>query len=185
MDSLPVHALDPQYDLAVVEQQFIARRAVVHQAGIVDAHDAFVALLRRVRIAQGEGIARFQGYGLVAEARYAYLGPLQVAHDGDVAAVFLSQRPQLAHAFAVIVRRAVRKIQACDIHARQYQLFNDFVAGACRPQRGDDLGAALGHAESLRSGAPSGAMVGMVDHDSPGAVDLFGQYDPDHGVGQS
>src|SRR5690606_7720631 len=95
---LPIDALHPQYDFAVVEQQFVARRAVLDQARVVDADDTFIALLGRVRVAQGKGLACREGNGLVAETGDAYLRPLQVSHDGDVTAVLGRQGAHLAHA---------------------------------------------------------------------------------------
>jgi hypothetical protein len=76
------------------------------------------------------------------QASGADLGALQILQDADRAVLFSSGTAQAVDVTGMILMRAVRKIQAGDIHAQTKQVAHRGFGVASRADGADDLGAA-------------------------------------------
>ncbi|MNT15072.1 hypothetical protein D3C72_1501070 [compost metagenome] len=126
MDFVAFDAVHHQHHAAVIEQQLVAHAAIGDQFGVVDAHDAGGAGVLGVYTRQRERLAHLQLHQLVGEARDADLGALQIAHDGDEPALLGGDLAHQPGAFAVIVRAAMREVQAGHIQACADERFDAF-----------------------------------------------------------
>ena len=134
------HALDLEHDLAVVEQQHVARPHVLRQLLVVEAGTRLVAELALG--IQDEPVARVQGDAPVLEFADADLRPLQVGHDADGAPGLAAQVPDELGARTVVVGGPVREVHPHDVDAGADHAFEHHGVARCGPERGDDLGAA-------------------------------------------
>src|SRR5690606_24140930 len=133
---------------AVVEQQFVTHAAVLYQVRVVDADDILGAFGERVSRGEGEAVADLEFDSLVGKLGNADLRPLQVAQQRDVAAMLGSDVTDHAGASLVLVRGAVREVQASDVQTRKDQLLDNFRRVAGGAKGGDNFGAADGHAQT-------------------------------------
>ena len=116
------------------------------------------------------GRAAFQHDRFVAlQASSADLGALQILQDADGAIFFLGGAAQAFDVAGVILVRAVRKIQAGDIHAEAKQVAHGGFGVAGWTDGADDLGAARsGRCRRRREGLRvrdefSVAVAGLLD----------------------
>ena len=115
MHFLAAHVLHVEHDLAVVEQQHRARADIARQLFVVQARAAAVADLEpRV---EHEALSLLERDLAVLELADADLGTLQVAKDGDRAAQLGGQPLHQRGAILVVLRRAMREVQAHDVDA--------------------------------------------------------------------
>ncbi|MCY1438517.1 hypothetical protein D9M71_547200 [compost metagenome] len=133
---------------AVVEQEFIAHAAVPDQVRVVDAHHFLVAGVTRMGDGEAEVVAFLQFDALVGELGDADLRALQVAEQGDEAAVLGGQLADQSGACLVFLGAAVGEVQAGDVQPGDDQLLQDLGGVAGRAEGGDDFGAAEGHAKT-------------------------------------
>ncbi|MCY1413004.1 hypothetical protein D9M71_284260 [compost metagenome] len=137
--------LDAHYHAAVVQQQFVTDAAVLDQVRIVDADHVLGAGVARMAGGEAEGVAYGQFDALVGELGDADLRALQVAEQGDEAAVLGGQFAYQLGAGAVLVGGSVGEVQAGDVDAGDDELFEDLRGVAGWAKGGDDLGAARCH----------------------------------------
>jgi hypothetical protein len=140
MHLLAAHAGDVQHDLAVVEQQHGAGHHVVGQLLVVQTDARAVAHLRGG--VEYEALPLLQADLAFLELADADLGALQVAQDGDGATELARQFLHQRGARLVILRRAVREVEAHHVDARADHALEDGGIGRRRPEGRDDLGAA-------------------------------------------
>ncbi|MCY1407431.1 hypothetical protein D9M68_518230 [compost metagenome] len=141
-------AFDAHDHAAVVQQQLVAHAAIPDQVRIVDAHHFLVAGVTGMGDGETEAVAFLQFDALVGELGDADLRALQVAEQGDEAAVFGGQFADQAGACLVFFGAAVGEVQAGDVQSRDDQLLQDFRGVAGRAEGGDDFGAAERHAKT-------------------------------------
>ncbi|MCY1301758.1 hypothetical protein D9M70_513900 [compost metagenome] len=94
---------------------------------------------------EAECVAYGQLDALVGELGDTDFRPLQVAEQGDEAAVLGSQFAYQLGAGAVLVGGSVGEVQAGDVDAGDDELFEDLRGVAGWAKGGDDLGAARCH----------------------------------------
>ena len=80
---------------------------------------------------------------MILEQPGANLGPLQVTQDAQRLVLFLAQLADLPDDGGFALVAAVGEIEADDVDAGADQLANDRLCVGGRPERGDNLGAAL------------------------------------------
>ncbi len=130
----------PQHDLAVVDEQRVARADVTRQAGIRRADDGLVAL--DVARRDGEALPDAQRDGSLGEAAGADLGALQVDEDADGAAGGVAGGPHVLADLLVHGVVAVREVEAGDVHAGEHEGVQLLGGGGLGADGADDLGAA-------------------------------------------
>ena len=134
----PVDALDAEGEQTVVHQDGVARLKILGNPGVADRNDRLVAL--NVLGGKGEDVPVAKHDRAVLEGLYPVLGSLGVKQDRD------RQAKLLAHAFdeldllLVVGVRAVRKIEACDVHAGAAHGDEGIAALRCRADGANDLG---------------------------------------------
>ncbi|MNN39137.1 hypothetical protein D3C81_1531650 [compost metagenome] len=97
---------------------------------------------------EAEVVAFLQFDALVGEFGDTDLRPLQVAEEGDEAAVLGCQLADQSGACLVFLGAAVGEVQAGDVQPGDDQLLQDLRGVAGRAEGGDDFGAAEGHAKT-------------------------------------
>ena len=122
---LALHRIDRELEQAVVEQQRVAGFHVARQVLVVQADTAVVAQLAAGRV-EDELLAGLEHRLATFELADANLRPLQIRHDRD----FLARpRSDFTHEFGasdVVLRGAVREVQAHDVHAGANHAFQHF-----------------------------------------------------------
>src|SRR6185369_7059269 len=144
LDTAPLHALDIEHDLAVVEQQCVAR---VHIAGQSLVGAADLGAVAGVGIEHGierKGRALGQVHAALGKALDANLGTGQVRQDRDVAVLRTGRLAHRAHVRTVRVGGAMREVDARHIQARLDHRGDHTRALGRRPQSCDYLCAAPG-----------------------------------------
>ncbi len=152
--------LDHHHHPAVVQQQFIADPAVLHQVRVVDADHFLGTGVAGVAGGEAELVADLQFDALVGELGDADLRSLQVAEQGDEAAVLGRQFAHQPGAGAVFIGGAVGEVEAGDVDPGQDQLLQHFRGIAGWAEGGDDFGAANGHAKDSLDNAGVQATTG-------------------------
>ena len=135
--SRTVDGLDLELDQPVVEQQHRARADVLDELAIVEADARRIAAL-----AFGVEDERGAGHELdlaVGEPADANLRTLQVGHDRDFATECARNLANERGKLHVILRCAVREIQAHDVDAGGQHPAQHIGLVARGPERGDDL----------------------------------------------
>ena len=144
VDFLAAHRIDGQHDQAVVEQQHIAGLDIARQLLVVQADTLDVARLDAGRI-QNEFLARNQQHLAVGELADANLRPLQVGHDGDLAAGALGDLAHQGGQVDVVLRLAVAEVQPHHIDASADHFFEQDRITGSRAKSGNDFGGATRH----------------------------------------
>ena len=92
-----------------------------------------------------ELVAGLEQYGLmIFEQPGANLGPLQVAEDAQRLAFFLAYLADFLNDGDLALVGAVRKVEPHYVNAGVDHFANDGLGVGSRPERGDNLGTALG-----------------------------------------
>ena len=130
-----------QPDLAVVEQQLHPGSECLEDLRMGQADPLLVS----GSASQIEAKLRAGGQDHTAGSERAepQLRPLQVHENSDRPSNVLLDGPDEIVALLVILVGAVAEVQAEHIRSRVEQAADDFRAGACRSQGGDDLGVAV------------------------------------------
>ena len=115
MHFLAAHVLHVEHDLAVVEQQYRPGTDVAGQLLVVEPDALAVADLEPG--VEDEALSLLERDLAVLELADADLGTLQVAKDGDRAAQLGGQPLHQRGAILVVLRRAMREVQAHDVDA--------------------------------------------------------------------
>ncbi len=129
----------PQAELAVIEQERGADLGGLDDFGMGEFHPFSIAG-GGVEI-EAEGLAGLQMDAARGEAADAELGALDVGEDADRPSRLLLEGADRLDARGVILMRAVREIEAEDVHPGAEEPADDLWRGACRAEGGDDLGA--------------------------------------------
>ena len=131
-------SIDAQLDAPVVEQQRVAGLDERRQVFVAGRHPSGCA----EEVADGDHqlvAVRERERRMVAQQAGADLGAAQVLQQRDAAAGLGRQRADARHHLAVRLVRAVREVQAEDVHAGRDQLAQRRFAARGRSDRGDDL----------------------------------------------
>ena len=142
LDARARHRHDPELDLPVAEDQFVAGLHVLRKVGVRHADRAVRAVMRIERRIERERLALGEHRTPAREALDADLRPLQVAEHGHVLADDRGSPPDAFDATAMIRGLAVREIHADDVGAAANQVLEDARRVRRGTERGDDLGAA-------------------------------------------
>ncbi len=148
-DGARAGSLDRQPDLAVVEQQRLARCRRREQLGMRQMHARGIAR-RRIAV-EHEALAARQRDAAPGESADAQFRTLQVGQDADRPAGLCLDRAHGIAALAMVVMRAVAEVQAEDVRAGVEQGADGCLVAAGGAQRGENLGAAKAtHGGSVR-----------------------------------
>ncbi|MDT4836554.1 hypothetical protein FQZ97_702590 [compost metagenome] len=138
------HLVDDQHDQAVIEQQRVAGLHVAGELLVVQAHAFEIAQLG-ARGIEHEFFTRHQHHLALGKLAHADLGALQVGHDADLAPGALGRCAHQRGAVDVVLRGAVREVEANHVHARADHGFEQSRVAGSRAEGGNDLGGAHGH----------------------------------------
>src|SRR5258706_595519 len=138
------HLPDAQFDQSVRKKNAVAAMDLARQR-LEDGADAG-GIAEHARGGDHELLAGAQDHGRAAGKRSgSNLGALQIGEDGDGFVNLQGRRAQHGEAFGVIRVRAVREIEARDVHARVQQPFDGARRAAGRPDGADNFGVAKSH----------------------------------------
>ena len=128
---------DGQRDEPVVDEHGVARLEILREPGIAHGHALGIAGdgLGRER----ERVAAVQLDLPVFKRADAVLGALRVEHDGDGQVELRAQLLDAVDAYLVLGVRAVGKVQARDVHAREHHGAQRLLAVAGGADGADDL----------------------------------------------
>src|ERR1035437_4524787 len=133
----------PERDLAVIDQQRVARLHVPGKTFVGRRHTFLVAL--DVIDRDGESFAVDQRHRTVGETAGANLGALPVDHYAHCPARFLAGLTDLGKGRLVLFVAAVGPVDPGDVHARINERPYPPWDGCCRAKGADDLRAAHDH----------------------------------------
>ena len=130
---------DPQLDLAVAEDQLVARLHVGRKVRIGHADRAVRAFVGAEAGIERKRLPLREHGGTASEALDADLGALQVAEHRHVLADRSRGLPHGLHSLAVIARLAVREIDSDDVGPAADDVLEDAGRVGGRAQGGDDF----------------------------------------------
>ena len=142
-----LHLPDPELDLPVVEEDPLLRDQGRDQRRVADREDGGVA--DQVAGRERHRLATPEPDGRRLQPADPYLRPLEVLEQADVATHRAGDHPDRGDRGAVLLRAAVREVDAGDVHARRDQRAQRRPRRARRPQRADDPGPAKGHGHEI------------------------------------
>ena len=147
MDITALDAIDGKLDKPVVDQDDRTGRNDIGQALAGLADHTIVAFDRR--LGERERVARHKLHRLMArQLARADLRAFRIEQDGAGAVHFAANLAQAVHTSTLLIMRAVREIEAGDIHARVDQTFERRLAIDGRAKGAHDL-RSLCHAATL------------------------------------
>ena len=142
LDARTRHRHDPELDLPVAEDQFVAGLHVLREVRVRHADCAVGTVVRVERGIERERFAFGQDGTASGKAFDADLRALQVTEHGDVLADDRGNAPHAFDTTAMVCGLAMREIHADDVGAEADQFLEDARGVGRRTQCGDDLGTA-------------------------------------------
>ena len=140
-DVVSVDVLDDETDVAVVDQQPVARRGVLGELLVGGRHPVVGAFA--IIDGDADGFTVGPEGRAVGEPAEADLGALQVGEDADGASGHVGGGAYPLVVGLVIGVVAVAEVQPCDVHPGLDQGPDGLVAGGGRAERTDDLSASI------------------------------------------
>ena len=137
------HRIDRQHQQAVVEQEGVTGLHIARQFLVIQAHSRFIAKFGALGV-EDERSAVDQLDLAVLELADANLRALQVGHDGYLLAGCPGRFAHHRRPVDVVLRLAMREVQAHHVHTRPDHPLQDLRRVGGRAEGGNDLGGS-GH----------------------------------------